>query len=554
MYLALYRKYRPVTFDDVVGQHVVVKTLKNSIEKKEISHAYMFFGPRGTGKTSIAKLFARSVNCQNTKDGVICDSCEICDVSRETECMDIIEIDAASNNGVDEIRELRNKVNLVPNKLKYKVYIIDEVHMLTTGAFNALLKTLEEPPGHVIFILATTDPQKVPETIISRCQCFNFNRINEMEIVDHLSKISDEEKIKIDADVLKEIARISDGGLRDSLGILDKLKSYTIEGITLDTFNEVNSLVSKSELVRFVELIKKRDIKKIVDYIEKLNSSGKNLIQIMLQLLNHLRNELIQAYTTDTINEVEEYVDLANLINDKLYEIKNAENPKIFIEIMLISYLGKKQIISREIISVEKTDEIAEKQLENKPVTQIVNDPKKDAPEKIEKEVKKEQPKNKKTNQIENIEEIIDIRINNAFAKASKDELVNDQKLFKQLNEYIFDQNIGYLVTNLLDGKLRVSSENIIVVSYDYDSMVDKSLEHIEKYTNVLEDKLKIAKELALISNERWEKEKQLFIENKKSGIEYEVKEEPDKIYIKTSEEENYDEIVDLFDDIIEIE
>ena len=172
MYHALYRKYRPMTFDDVVGQDSIVTTLRNSIINKTFSHAYMFFGPRGTGKTTISKIFARSINCEEPIDGCTCGKCPKCLHSFEKECVDIIEIDAASNNGVDEIRELKNKISLVPAELKYKVYIIDEVHMLSIGAFNALLKTLEEPPEHAIFILATTDPQKVPETIISRCQCF----------------------------------------------------------------------------------------------------------------------------------------------------------------------------------------------------------------------------------------------------------------------------------------------------------------------------------------------------------------------------------------------
>ena len=217
MYQALYRKYRPTDFNSVVGQDSIIKTLKNSIINHNFSHAYMFFGPRGTGKTTVSKIFARNINCLSPKDGIACQECDSCKNSFSKDCVDIIEIDAASNNGVDEIRDLKNKISLVPSDLKYKVYIIDEVHMLSIGAFNALLKTLEEPPAHAIFILATTDPQKVPETIISRCQCFSFKRISESNLVNRLKFICEEEKIDIDDEVIKSISLLAYGCLRDAL-------------------------------------------------------------------------------------------------------------------------------------------------------------------------------------------------------------------------------------------------------------------------------------------------------------------------------------------------
>ena len=227
LYQALYRKYRPKTFNDVAGQEVIVKTLKNIIKNNKLTHAYLFIGPRGTGKTSIAKIFAKTINCENSKDGISCENCDICISNNNNENIDVIEMDAASNNGVDEIREIKNHVTLLPTMSKYKVYIIDEVHMLTTGAFNALLKTLEEPPKHVIFILATTEPHKIPLTIISRCQSFEFKPIPKSVMTQKLKYICDEEKINVTDDALDLIAIDSNGGMRDAIGLLDQLNAYT---------------------------------------------------------------------------------------------------------------------------------------------------------------------------------------------------------------------------------------------------------------------------------------------------------------------------------------
>ena len=231
-YIALYRKYRPKTFENVFGQDIIVKTLKNLIKNDKLSHAYLFTGPRGTGKTSCAKLFSKVINCINPKDGDACDECENCKIFNSNQNPDIIEIDAASNNGVDEIREIKNKITLVPSISKYKVYIIDEVHMLSIGAFNALLKTLEEPPEYIIFILATTEPQKIPATIISRCQKFDFKPIAPIKMKDCLKNIINKENIVIEEEAIDEIIVNSLGGMRDAIGMLDQSFGFCEEYIT----------------------------------------------------------------------------------------------------------------------------------------------------------------------------------------------------------------------------------------------------------------------------------------------------------------------------------
>ena len=254
-YLALYRKYRPVSFDNMVGQNEVVDILKKEILQNKISHAYLFCGPRGTGKTSTAKIVARMVNCENlSKDGVPCGKCISCINFNNNN--DVVEIDAASNNGVDEIRELRDKVNLVPSNCRYKVYIIDEVHMLTTQAFNALLKTLEEPPSHVIFILATTEFYKIPVTVISRCQKFQFSKVSNDSIVVRLKEIAKNEKIEVDDDCLYEIARLSDGGMRDAINMLDQLSSFSDNNIKINLVLILRTNYQNYYVICLIKIIK----------------------------------------------------------------------------------------------------------------------------------------------------------------------------------------------------------------------------------------------------------------------------------------------------------
>jgi len=308
MYQALYRKYRPQTLEEVGGQDTIVKIIKNSIENNKINHAYLFAGPRGTGKTSIAKIFAKMVNCENLQNGLPCGKCTNCTQINNS---DTIEIDAASNNGVNEIRELRNNVNLVPSYGKYKIYIIDEVHMLTTEAFNALLKTLEEPPAHIIFILATTDPHKIPETILSRCQRLDFKKISEKSIVNRLKKIVEEEKIEIEEDALKEIARLSDGGMRDSIGMLDQAVAYSDQKITTNDIHDINGTLTAENLKNLISVIITREIKEIFEILEKYNDNGKNFVKLTEEIITFMRNTLLYK------NAREYFETITNLIKKR---------------------------------------------------------------------------------------------------------------------------------------------------------------------------------------------------------------------------------------------
>ena len=575
MYQALYRKYRPKDFDSVVGQTAIVQTLKNSIINHNFSHAYMFFGPRGTGKTTISKIFARNINCLDPKDGIACGKCEHCKVSFSKDCIDIIEIDAASNNGVDEIRELKNKISLVPSQLQYKVYIIDEVHMLSIGAFNALLKTLEEPPEHAIFILATTDPQKVPETIVSRCQCFSFKKISVDTIKEKLESVCKTEKIKIDDEVLENIAVLADGGLRDALGLLDKLVSYTDKKITMEDFISINGIISNKQLDEFIGYIMNGDIAKVLSSINEFDNNGKNLIQIISQILNYGRNIIVNYYlnndkTPYNIDKLQEFI---NRVNENMFDIKKSDNTRIFIEMFILKYMSE-HTINRENVVVEKEkvevkQEEKEAEIKEEPKKEVVEVPAEDdeefdfSKEYEDSEEEGEDIPLKSTNslvisipqKIINIEEIMQVRVNNTLAKADKKLLKEEQSNFEKLKDFTFDQEIGYIVCSLLDSKLRAVSDKSMIISYELDSNVLQNLQVIEKLTSVYNKITDSDKDIAIISDSEWDKVKNEYIKNLKDGVKYEVKDEPEPVF----EEIDSDDIisssaVQLFGDIVVVE
>ena len=292
-YTALYRNFRPLKFSDMVGQDHITRTLRNQVISNRVGHAYLFNGGRGTGKTTSAKILARVVNCLNPQDGEPCNECEICKEILEGSLTDVVEMDAASNNGVEDIRSIREEVNFLPTKAKYRVYIIDEVHMLSAGAFNALLKTLEEPPMHVKFILATTEPQKLPTTILSRCQRFDFKKIPEPDIIKRLKVICEGSDIKVDEEALKVIAVLSEGHMRDAISILERCSQENTEKITIEEVKELVGLPSLEYINKLTRGIIEKDTIKALESIDDVLNDGKDLYNFLWEVIKYFKDILV---------------------------------------------------------------------------------------------------------------------------------------------------------------------------------------------------------------------------------------------------------------------
>ena len=354
MYQALYRKYRSQTFGQLVGQQVVATTLRQAVEQAKISHAYLFSGPRGTGKTSVAKIFAKAMNCPNQKDGEPCNDCYICQAITEGSLEDVIEIDAASNNGVDEIRDIRDKSTYAPSLAKHKVYIIDEVHMLSTGAFNALLKTLEEPTENVVFILATTELHKIPATILSRVQRFEFKSIKTQDIIGHIEWILEQEGIDFEQEGVQIIARRAEGGMRDALSILDQALSLTQENrLTTDIAEEITGSISLGALDAYVAALIAHDAVAALDNLNLIFDSGKNMARFVTDLLQYLRDIIIVKTGGENTHASELFLENLKTPQETLFamiktatkslaDIKNSLQPKIYTEMMTIRLAEEK--------------------------------------------------------------------------------------------------------------------------------------------------------------------------------------------------------------------
>lgn len=564
MYQALYRKYRPKTFDDVAGQEIIIRTLKNAVINDKISHAYLFAGPRGCGKTSIAKIFAKLVNCKDSVDGMPCNKCVCCTQSNEQN-MDVIEMDAASNNGVDEIREINNKVNLVPSLGKYKIYIIDEVHMLTIGAFNALLKTLEEPPSHVIFILATTDPHKVPVTILSRCQRFDLKKIPLENIYNRLKYICDNEKIAIEDDAIWEIARLGDGGLRDAIGILDQVVSYAVDIVTLDDVHEVNGTISQEKVLNLMKNVIKKNLTQVINTITEYNNKGKSIIKITEEIILFLRNAIL-ANTTSLedkniyreINEdisTEEMLNYISILNDSLLDMKKFSNPKMILELAFIKMLNKfdnqlenkivteqtvaTKIITQEIKQSENISKKIEIELKNSNTVENKN---------ISPEINKKVINN---DLLEKLNKFVEIRVNNTLSKFSKKDTIELKNNLNRIMDYVMDEKYNIYATMILDGELKAVSDEYLIFSYKTEhlsNLFNENIINIESLINLVFNK---PYKVVAVDSDKWNIIKENF-NSKKQKYEYQKEIYSINDILSKLNNEPVDDMKSLFGEIVE--
>ena len=532
-YTALYRKYRPSNFASVVGQEVVVDILKNSILNNKVSHAYLFTGPRGTGKTSIAKILAHAVNCLNF-NGDICGECEVCK-NLEINDSDIIEIDAASNNGVDEIRTLRDNVKLLPSFCKYKIYIIDEVHMLSTGAFNALLKTLEEPPSHVIFILATTEPNKIPLTILSRCQRFDFNKISNEKLVSRLLYIATQEGKIVDKSILEYIAEISDGGLRDAINLLDQVISLPQESVTLEEIDRLSGRISQNTLFELLNAISTGNYVSILNISDLIYGEGKNYKDIADGMLAIVRDlsinfEVDSYFNKDyssklaTINiPFDKLISITSLLNELIKELKNSNEPKMLFDIYMVNICNS--LSSKGNLSVKKEDinNSQTVELKNKEVNNISNIKENKEKLDINKDSDEDTINEETVNTSNDIinGDLKNIRINNVLAEADKSILNNIVKSYDKIGDYVSNKVYNTLSILLLDGHVVVASTKYLLFAFESEedvTLFDNNYKQIELFIKeVFEETYKVA----AVTKKEWQRIKEDFIKNKKNQIPY---------------------------------
>ena len=545
IYQALYRKYRPKTFNDVYGQEIIVQTLKNMIISNKLTHAYLFVGPRGTGKTSIAKIFAKTINCENHEDGCSCEKCEICKASNSNENIDIIEMDAASNNGVDEIRDIRTHVTLLPTISKYKVYIVDEVHMLTASAFNALLKTLEEPPKHVIFILATTEPQKVPLTILSRCQMFEFKPVPSSKISENLKNICKKEKIKIDDDALEKVVEYSNGGMRDAIGLLDQASAYSNDEIKLNDVVLLNGRLNIKDVDSFFDLIYTNRTEDLFNFSDNLEIDGKNYISVCEDFIKYLRNNLIDYQINESNSVVKQFgkdniIKMIFTITEYISQMKISNDKKIYFDLLIIKLLDifdkKEDNVPRG--TSNKVEKVEEKQ--ESPKKENKKEEKEDEENNVPRGTLEDNPTYKL------LDELMNARINNILMAADKESIEEyKKKLLSDTEQYNLDE---LRFKNILsDCEIKAGSpEGVVIVTSD-DNIKYEMYDNFDAIEKCVKDKLGKKVKLCIYEEQLWISTSEIYRKKRKNKEKIDAIDE--KEILNKLKSQNKSE----FDDLLEI-
>ncbi|MBU3571694.1 DNA polymerase III subunit gamma/tau [Priestia aryabhattai] len=530
-YQALYRVYRPQSFNDVVGQQHIIKTLQNALVQEKFSHAYLFSGPRGTGKTTAAKILAKAVNCEKAPIAEPCNECATCRGITDGSISDVIEIDAASNNGVDEIRDIRDKVKYAPSAVRYKVYIIDEVHMLSIGAFNALLKTLEEPPAHVIFILATTEPHKIPLTIISRCQRFDFKRISPEDIVYRMKEVLGSEELEVSEDALYEIAKASEGGMRDALSLLDQAISYSTEKVSLEDVLSITGAVSQAFIVKIVQAIFNENIVEALDSVESLIKNGKDPARFVEDLIFYYRDVLLyqaseeNAYLLEKAAVNEEFKELSSKmdsafiykviaeLNQTQQEMKWSNHPRVLLEVALVklaqsSTSQESSLPYQDILQKMNQMEAELQQLKEKGIQ-------------VDHTAQAVQTEKKQTRQSRSQYKTPVGKVNEVLKNATRQNLETIKRSWAQVLDTLKQQNKASHAALLSNSEPVASSDQSFILKFKYEihcKMASENNNNVrDNLENILYTLIGSKREMVAIPESEWDKVREEFLQGQQS-------------------------------------